>query len=452
MSAKRDPDRLVGAFLDEGPIELSDRVVESVLGEIHRTRQRAVFGSWRTRSMSRISFAAVVIVVAVSIGGLALWATRPTASSVAASPPATSPSPGASPSQAVPSATPSSSLQASGTILYGRGDAVIGDDHLYAISPDGTAARTLEAKGSCCLTVTPEGANLVYGVTSSDGPIVPASRFLPAGNSFSLFDSPASLNLAPRAASARLDIAFEGWDPKDPKRTGIYVSIDNGGGLIWGTFKRLTTSPGQLRDVPLAFSPDGSSLLFQRHAPGSELGDLYVIHTDGSGDRKLSPASTVVRNDDLFGSGASWSPDGKRVAISGFDPNGTGCDSTGIFVINVADGTSDVIAHPNTCATSARWSPDGSWIAFDRETNGDGGHDVWLMHPDGSGFVNVTDSISAGVCCTQWSPDSSRLLIQGGDAAKAEVDLWTVAADGSGPVQLTSEPGIYKWYVWIPTQ
>jgi Tol biopolymer transport system component len=450
MTAKRDPDRLVRAYLDEGPIELSDRVVESVLGEIHRTRQRAVFGSWRTLSMSRISFVAVVIVAAVSIGGLALWATRPPVSSVATSPPATSPSPRANPSQASASATPSSSAQAGGTILYGRGTPGT-NDHLYAVAPDGTAARTLETKGSCCLTVTPEGANLVYGITSSVGHVVPASRFLPAGNSFSLFDSPASLNLAPRAASPRLDIAFEGWDPKDEKRTGVYVSIDNGGGLIWGTLKRLTTSPGQLHDVPLAFSPDGSSLLFQRN-PGSELGDLYVIHTDGSGLRKLSPASTVVRNDDLFGSGASWSPDGKRVAISGFDPNGIGCDSTGIFVINVADGTSDVIAHPNTCATSARWSPDGNWIAFDRETNGDGGHDVWLMHPDGSGLVNVTDSISAGVCCTQWSPNSSRLLIQGGDAAKAEVDLWTVAVDGSGPVQLTSDPGFYKWYVWIPTQ
>jgi hypothetical protein len=452
MTAKRDPDRLVGAFLDEGPIELSDRVVESVLGEIHRTRQRAVFGSWRTLSMSRISLAAAVIVVAVSMAGLALWATGPTAPSVAASPPGTSPSPGASPSQAVASATPSSSPQARGTILYGRGNTLSDVGHLYAIAPDGAAARTLEARDSCCLTITPEGGNLVYGVTSADGYRVPASRFLPAGNSFSLFDSPANLNLVPRAASSKFDVAFEGSDPKDSKRTGIYVSIDNGGGLIWGTFKRLTTSPGQRYDVPLAFSPDGSTLLFERRASGSELGDLYVIHPDGSGLRKLNPASTFVRNDDLFGSGASWSPDGKLVAFSGFDPNGAGCDSTGIFVINVVDSTSVVIAHPNTCATSARWSPDGNWIAFDRGTNGDGGHDVWLMHPDGSGLVNVTGSISTGVCCTQWSPDSSRLLIQGGDAAKAEVDLWTVAVDGSGPVQLTSDPGIYKWYVWSPTR
>ena len=449
MTAKRDPDRLVRAFLDEGPIELSDRVVESVLGEIHRTRQRAVFGSWRTLSMSRISLAAVVIVAAVSVAGLALWATRPTAPSVAASPPATSPSPVSSPPQAIHSAAPSSSPQAGGTILYGRGEPGT-NDQLYAVAPDGSAARTIETKGSCCLTVTPSGAGLVYGLTSSGGRVVPASRSLPVGN-VSMFDSPAGLSLAPRAASARLDIAFDGWDPKDEKRTGIYVSIDNGGGLIWGTLKRLTTSPGQLHDVPLAFSPDGSSLLFQRHHD-SEFGDLYVIHTDGSGLRKLSPASTVVRNDDLFGSGASWSPDGKRVAISGFDRNGTGCDSTGIFVINVADGTSDIIANPNTCATSARWSPDGTWIAFDRATNGSSGHDVWLLHPDGSGLVNVTDSIPVGVCCTQWSPDSSRLLIQGGDAAKAEVDLWTVAVDGSEPLQLTSDPGFYKWYVWIPTR
>jgi dipeptidyl aminopeptidase/acylaminoacyl peptidase len=448
MTASRDPDRLVAAFLDEGPIELSDRVVDSVLGEIHRTRQRAVFGSWRTLSMTRISLAAIVIVVAVSMGGLALWATRPSVPSIAASPQA----PVVSPSLPIASATPRATQSAVGTILYGRWDAVSGEDHLYAIAPDGSAAWTLETKASCCLTVTPDGRTVVYGLTSSDGYRVPASRYLPAGDGFSLFDSPVHLNLRPGAVSSTLDIAFAGSDPKDSKRSGIYVSIANGGGLIWGTLKRLTTSPGQLLDLPLAFSPDGSTLLFERFASGSELGDLYVIRLDGSGLRKLNPASAVVRNDDLFGSGASWSPDGKRVAYSAFDPKGNACDSTGIFVINVADSTAEAIAHPNGCATSARWSPDGNWIAFDRGTNGDGGHDTWLLHPDGSGLVNATSSISVGVCCAQWSPDSSRLLIQGGDAAKAEVDLWIVNADGSGPAQLTSEPSLYKWYVWSPAR
>lgn len=453
MTAKHDPDRLVGAFLDEGPIELSDRVVESVLGEIHRTRQRAVFGSWRTLSMSRISLAAVMIVVAVSVGGLALWATRPTAPSTAGPQATSSPSPAVSPSQLVAPATPSSGPSTVGTILFGRYDAAAKADHLFAVAASGGAPQQLDTAKSCCLTMSLDGRTIVYGVTTG-GRIVPASKLIAAGSTVSLFDPHAGVNLklAPGAFSSKNDLAFAGWDARDETRNGIYVSIDNGGGLIWGTFKRLTTNEGPLLDVPLAFSPDGSKLLFVRGAPGSEIGDLYVIGTDEGGFGQLNPPSDAVRRSDLFGAGASWSPDGRRVAFSGFDPLRTDCASTGIFVADVANFKSEAIAHSNGCATSARWSPDGNWIAFDDETNGRGGHDVWLVHPDGTGLVNVTGSLAVGVCCSQWSPDSSRLLIQGGDAAKAEVDLWVVNVDGSSARQLTTEPSLYKWYVWSPAQ
>jgi hypothetical protein len=450
MTTPRDPEQLVRAFLDEGPIELSDRAIESVLGEIHRTRQRAAFGPWRTLPMTRTAITALAIVAMVSLTGLALWATKPSAPA-SNSPPATLLAPPAAPSQSVGAPTPSANRTAAGTIFYARRDASSGDDHLYAIAPDGTAGRQVETRTSCCLTVSPNGANLVYGLTSSAGPVTPAARFLPVGNSFSVFDSPAGLNLAPRAVSSRLDIAFEGWVSEDPSRTGIYLSLDNGGGVIWGTLSRLTTTRGVGRDVPLAFSADGSSLLFEHRASGPEFGDLYLVNPDGSGLRKLKAAADAVRADDLFGAGASWSPDGLHIAYSGFDHDGTGCDTTGVFIVDFADATAHEIAQPTGCTTSARWSPDGNWIAFDDETNGGGDHDVWLVHPDGSGLVNITASLSVGVCCGQWAPDSSALVIQGGDAANAEVNLWTVNVDGSGATQLTTERSLYKWYVWVPT-
>jgi hypothetical protein len=454
MTSSRHPDRLVQAFLDEGPIELSDRTVEFVLGEIHRTRQRATFGSRRTLFMSRTALAAMVTAVAVSLSGLALWVTRPTIPSIAAPSAAPIPSAVASPpmtaSPPAASATPGASALAAGSVLFARWDATPRGYHVYVVPVGGGAPRQLEPRASCCLTISADGRTLVYGVTASGGRIVPASRFLPEGGTPSLFDSPAGLNLRPGAFSSSLDLAFEGWDGSDPARTGIYLSIDNGGGLIWGTFKRLTTNKGSLRDVPLAFSPDGSKLLFARGAPGSEDGDLYVIGTDGSGVLRLNPSSTTVGHSDLFGAGASWSPDGQQVAFSGY--GGEGCTSAAIYVVNVADATPAAIAHPSGCATSARWSPDGRWIAFQRATNPGGGHDVWLVQPDGTGLVNLTDTLSAGVCCGQWSPDGSRIVVQGGDAATSSVNLWIVNADGSGSRQLTNEPSLYAWYLWSPAQ
>ena len=70
MTAMRDPDRLIRAFLDEGVAELPDRSYDAVRAHLDRTRQRAVTRPWRTTSMPRIvgiplTAAAVLVVVVV---------------------------------------------------------------------------------------------------------------------------------------------------------------------------------------------------------------------------------------------------------------------------------------------------------------------------------------------------------------------------------------------------
>lgn len=70
MTAARDPDRLIRAFLDEGQTELPDRAYEVVRSEIERTRQRIAIGPWRTpdvRTLTRLAVA-MAVVVAVVLG------------------------------------------------------------------------------------------------------------------------------------------------------------------------------------------------------------------------------------------------------------------------------------------------------------------------------------------------------------------------------------------------
>ena len=57
MTTPRDPDALLAAYLAEGMEVLPDRVVDAVLDEAHRTRQRAVFGPWRTLPMIKTGLA-----------------------------------------------------------------------------------------------------------------------------------------------------------------------------------------------------------------------------------------------------------------------------------------------------------------------------------------------------------------------------------------------------------
>jgi hypothetical protein len=95
MTASRDPERLIRAFLDEGLTELPDRVYDAVRFDIDRTRQRVVIVPWRTPRMSNsvrlaIGLAAVVV---VAVAGIALLTGR---DSDVAAPPSPSPSPSAS--------------------------------------------------------------------------------------------------------------------------------------------------------------------------------------------------------------------------------------------------------------------------------------------------------------------------------------------------------------------
>ena len=71
MTTSRDPEALLTAYLADGMSVLPDRVVDAVLDEVHRTRQRSVLGPWRTQPMFKLGLAAAAV-VAVVIGGSAL--------------------------------------------------------------------------------------------------------------------------------------------------------------------------------------------------------------------------------------------------------------------------------------------------------------------------------------------------------------------------------------------
>ena len=71
MTASRDPDRLIHAFLFEGEEQLHDQIYDAIRAEIDQKRQRAVFGPWRLPIMNKlvpIGLGASALVVALVIG------------------------------------------------------------------------------------------------------------------------------------------------------------------------------------------------------------------------------------------------------------------------------------------------------------------------------------------------------------------------------------------------
>jgi Tol biopolymer transport system component len=466
MTGLTDIERMLDAYLAPEADALSDRVFEAAFGEIARTPQRrALRAPWRFPSMPTFArpTALVFLVAALLIAGGAFYLAGQTSPQPTMSPAPTSlqtPSPTPSPTPlGARTADPSLGLevgpgaQAGGTIVFGLHDQATNTDRLYLIAPDGTGARFLSDAGTCCPTVAPDGRAVLLA-QELDGRMVPAIRGLPsAGPSLDesaqqWSDFAPGLSLLPGAWSRDYNLAFQGWSKTNQAKTGIYLSIDNGGGLIIGGLVRLTTQPGREADIPIAFSHDGSKLLFVRETPNAAgTGDLYVIGLDGAGQRKLNPDDVGVPVSDIFGPGASWNTNGTRVAFSAYDRAGEGFSSTSrAYVVDVAGGAASRITPDSTNMTSAHWSPNGSWIAYDF---GEPGHnEVWVVRPDGTGARQITST--AGSCCAVWSPDSSLLLFEGNDADGA--GMFIARADGSGYSRLLTVASEYdlRWRRWAP--
>lgn len=103
MTAPRDPNRLINAFLREGLDELPDPVYDAVRDRIETTRQRAVIGPWRTSDMNRylkIGLAAAAVLVVAVVG----YNLLPGSAAPGGEPSA---SPSVSPSDSEPSTEPS---------------------------------------------------------------------------------------------------------------------------------------------------------------------------------------------------------------------------------------------------------------------------------------------------------------------------------------------------------
>ena len=215
--------------------------------------------------------------------------------------------------------------------------------------------------------------------------------------------------------------------------------------------RRLTNN--QDGDSLPAISPDGSRIVFDSNrlrAPDQPANTqhLFVMNVDGSNQTPLT-----------WGSSASWSPDGKRIAFhasaSGasapmrVEPGAPASDSD-IFIADVEGllrrrATLRNLTHsPATIDDDADWSPDGRRIVYTsrapatRASNAvnDPSAEIFVINADGRGApVRVTVN-EEEERAPAWSPDGRRILYvarKGGP----DFELCVMNADGTGQTQLT---------------
>ncbi len=194
-------------------------------------------------------------------------------------------------------------------------------------------------------------------------------------------------------------------------------------------------------DTDPAWSPDGNQLVYSSDKGGALL-QLWIRDMKTGKDRQLTNITTQPQ-------GATWSPDGKRIAF--FDVDGM-WRAASVSVVDVANGKVTRIHDSLFGPGIPAWSPDGKRIALAMvspysKSFREGTNQILTMsseneadHSADQWFAPVPNlSIdSRGFCGPVWSPDGTKMAA----IYEGVLAVWPVSFSGEPlgpPRHLTSE-------------
>ncbi len=207
----------------------------------------------------------------------------------------------------------------------------------------------------------------------------------------------------------------------------LFVIRADGTGL-----RRLTARGSQVYEH--AWSPDGSLIAY------TDRGSLWLVRPDGTGRVRLISRSKL---NSLM---ATWSPDGKAIAVLAQDPAAKPpCCSRPrlfeIYIVPTAGGAPHRLLAGDVRDPS--WSPLGDEIAYATP-----GGEVRIVRSDGSGGRRVASWVAGrtGFGYPTWSPDGQQLAL-----AEGRYDsIYVMNADGSRLRRLTKHAYNEYAFAWSP--
>ena len=205
---------------------------------------------------------------------------------------------------------------------------------------------------------------------------------------------------------------------------------------------RMMGSAGLGRTFPLAWSPDGSSLIVGTvRGLTPELGRLSIADPD-----RIQPLA-------FAGPGSDWAAVSARANRLVFGRNHRDWD---LGVLSKGAKEPDVwqigsFPSSTRLESGPQFSPDGKQLVFESDRSGDLG--IWISQADGSGAKElwVVDGVASGM--PRWSPDGRRVAF--GTTAGGSFNIEVISSSGGSPLRVTDDPGnenIPSWSVdgnWI---
>jgi Tol biopolymer transport system component len=194
--------------------------------------------------------------------------------------------------------------------------------------------------------------------------------------------------------------------------------------------------------LPLVTQQAERRLLVQQPMPEPGTGmRLVSVYESGQDVREIVPPSYP-------GYGyAIWSPDGSKIAYSGFDS--VASDDRRILTVINADGSGKRrLSDPAVGVMNFCWAPDGTALFFTAEL-GSWTSQIYRVNVDGSGLEAMSDPISDNMFFTaQFAPDCGTIAY-----ARSSLEgyhIYLMNLDGSGIRRLTSGTDLETDIYWSP--
>jgi Tol biopolymer transport system component len=222
--------------------------------------------------------------------------------------------------------------------------------------------------------------------------------------SASLWTVPVSDRIQPETSAARWPVPnARALAPRLGPGYLLFLSARGGGDGLWrlenGSARELWKGSAGGLVAPPSISPDGRQICFSYRKEGH--GRLNIMSANGTNVQPLAP-SLDVRG------GASWSPDGKWIAVAA-----DAGDGTHVFKIPLDGG--EPIKLVDTLSYNPVWSPDGNFILYS-EQQGGSRFVLKAIRPDKTA-VPIPDISVVYTIATSYRflPGHNSLIVLGGD-------------------------------------
>lgn len=209
----------------------------------------------------------------------------------------------------------------------------------------------------------------------------------------------------------------------------------------------LTVTVSMLQEAP-SWSPDGSAVAFVAY-PGVFVGEGqdgqppppmppagWVYDFASRTLTRIAPEANIIR----------WSPTGEWLAYATEERNGVSLvrpDGTGLLSLTDEGHLSDIA-----------WSPDGTRLAVSGWMEKQEIYQVLIvLLESGATSVFPIESVDAAPMFLAWSPDGAYLaysLFAGGGEGLPEASLWVIDTQTGETALLSDEPGMQALVTWRP--